>query len=54
VKSLLVINGYLADNLKKGLDEDFSSLVVYNTRAFAEDCDAALTGLRVQLDQINR
>jgi Cdc6-like AAA superfamily ATPase len=52
--SVLVVNGYLADNLRPALEAAFGKVLVYRLRNFQEDLDAVLLGLRANLEQLGR
>lgn len=54
VETVLVVNGYLADNLRPSLESAFTKVISYRPRDFREDLDAALTGSRVRLQEHNR
>jgi len=51
VASVLVVGGYLADNLLDELDESFNRVVVYRLRHFRNELDSALTGHRIKIEE---
>jgi hypothetical protein len=54
IATLLVVNGYLAENLAPQVESAFDRVVIHRLRRFPEDLEAALTGLRVRLEQRRR
>lgn len=54
VDTVLVINGYLADNLRAKLENSFGRVLVYRLRSFREDLESILLGMRVRLEQRGR
>ena len=51
VASVLVVGGYLADNLLDVLNESFNRVIVYRLRHFKNDLDSVLTGLRIKIEE---
>jgi Cdc6-like AAA superfamily ATPase len=51
VASVLVVGGYLADNLLNELNESFNRVIIYKLRHFKNDLDSALTGLRIKIEE---
>jgi Cdc6-like AAA superfamily ATPase len=54
VETVLVINGYLADNLQSDVEKAFGRVIVYRLRNFREDLDSTITGIRVRLEERDR
>jgi Cdc6-like AAA superfamily ATPase len=54
VEAVLVVNGYLADNMRAIVDQAFAKVVPYKLRDFREDLDAVLAGVRVRLEEGHR
>lgn len=50
VLSLLIINGYLADNLSLYLQKAFDRVINFNVRRFSDDIDAVLKGVIRRLE----
>lgn len=50
ILSLLIINGYLADNLASPLRQAFDRVMSFSVRRFSDDVDAALKGLVRRLE----
>ncbi|MGV3660749.1 MAG: hypothetical protein ACO1TE_11215 [Prosthecobacter sp.] len=50
-ETVLVINGYLADNLRQSLTDAFTKMIVFRMRDFREDLGAALSGIRIRLQE---
>lgn len=44
VLGLLVVNGYLAENLSESVGNSFDRVIVFRARSFSDDIDAALKG----------
>jgi hypothetical protein len=53
-KAVLIVNGYVADNLRANLRDSVDRLIIYRVRGFREDLDAVLLGLRKQLEDLVR
>jgi Cdc6-like AAA superfamily ATPase len=53
-ESLLVINGYLAEDVTETLRQVFSQILVHKPGEFVQDCDAVLVGLRTRLQERHR
>jgi len=51
VASVLVVGGYLADNLLDDLNKSFSRVIAYSLRHFRNDLDSALTGFRIKIEE---
>jgi hypothetical protein len=49
--SVLVVGGYLAENLTDGLNDAFHRVMPYKLRHFRNDLDSVLTGLRVRIEE---
>ena len=54
IASLLVVNGYLAENLVEAVDAAFDRHVIFKARGFREDFEAAIKGLRQRLEEATR
>jgi type II secretory pathway predicted ATPase ExeA len=53
-EGLLVVNGYLAENLRGALQQAFGRIIEHSVRHFSEDAEAAIKGLRQRLEDRNR
>jgi|GEM_PF-2516312 len=51
VATVLIIGGYLSDNLKSELNQAFHRVVLYNIKHFKDDLDSVLTGLRIKIEE---
>jgi Cdc6-like AAA superfamily ATPase len=47
---VLVVNGYLADNVSKIINAAYDRVIVYSYRRFADDLEAAVKGIRQRLE----
>jgi hypothetical protein len=54
ILSLLVVNGYLAENLRGDLEKVFTRVLTFKLREFFDDCDAILQGFRLRLEESGR
>jgi Cdc6-like AAA superfamily ATPase len=51
IASVLVISGFVAENLLKDLEDAFTRVIVYKSRDFSDALDAVLVGLRVRIEE---
>jgi Cdc6-like AAA superfamily ATPase len=53
-ETVLIVNGYLAENLRSAVDGAFRKVLIYRARSFREDLDSVITGLRLTLEEGDR
>lgn len=54
IETVLVINGYVSDNLRPELERSFGKVILYRLRTFRQNLDSALTDVRTRLEQQDR
>ena len=47
---VLVVNGYLADNVSKEISTAYDRVIIYSSRRFSDDLEAAVKGIRQRLE----